>query len=323
MTRTILITGGTGLIGRALSEEFAEQGFKVIVYTRNPEENKKYATDFVRYAPWDVEAGTYDRVALQAADIIVHLAGENIAAKKWTPKRKEEIVNSRLRSSELLIKAIRETPNKVKTIVSASAIGWYGPDPKIPNPRPFVETDEHYPDFLGETCKQWEDSIQPVAFFGKRLVKIRTGLVLTNQGGVFPELKKSLRFGAAGILGGGKQVMSWIHMDDLVRIYLHVINDDRLYGPFNAVSPKPVSNKELVVKLAKQIKGSFFVPLHIPNFALRLALGEMSIEVLKSATVSCDKIRKAGFNFVFPSIESALHELAPLKRSSRVVLNRP
>ena len=111
-------------------------------------------------------------------------------------------------------------------------------------------------------------------------------------------------------------------MDDLVRIYLHVINDDRLHGVFNAVSPKPVSNKELVVKLARQIKGSFFVPLHIPNFALRLALGEMSIEVLKSATVSCEKIRKAGFNFVFPSIESALHELAPLKRSSRVLLNR-
>ena len=322
MTRTILITGGTGLIGRALSEEFAEQGFKVIVYTRNPEENKKYATDFVRYAPWNVEAGTYDRVALQAADIIVHLAGENIGAKKWTAKRKEEIVNSRLKSSELLIRAIRETPNKVKTVVSASAIGWYGPDPKIPNPKPFVETDEHYPDFLGETCKLWEESIQPIALFGKRVVKIRTGLVLTNHGGIFPELKKSLRFGAAGILGGGKQVMSWIHMDDLVRIYLHVINDDRLHGPFNAVSPKPVSNKELVVKLARQIKGSFYVPLHIPNFALRLALGEMSIEVLKSATVCCDKIRKAGFNFVFPSIESALNELAPVKRSSRIVLNR-
>lgn len=319
MTRTILITGGTGLIGRALSEEFAEQGFKVIVFTRNPEANKKFATDFVRYAPWDVEAGTYDRPALQAADIIVHLAGENIAAKKWTAKRKEEIVSSRIKSSELLIKAIRETPNKVKTIVSASAIGWYGPDPKIPNPKPFIEADEHYPDFLGETCKKWEESIQPVAFFGKRLVKIRTGLVLTNHGGILPELKKSLLFGAAGILGGGKQVVSWIHMDDLVRIYLYVINDERLHGPFNAVSPKPVSNKELVVKLAKQIKGSFFVPLHIPNFALRLALGEMSIELLKSTTVSCDKIRKAGFNFVFPSIESALNELAPIKRSSRVV----
>src|SRR5688500_12164950 len=250
MTRTIMITGGTGLIGRALSEEFAEQGFKVIVFTRNPEANKKYATDFVRYAPWNIEEGTYDRVALQAADIIVHLAGENIAAKKWTPKRKQEIVDSRLKSSELLIKAIRETPNKVKTVVSASAIGWYGPDPKIPNPKPFIETDEHFPDFLGETCKQWEDSIQPVALFGKRLVKIRTGLVLSNKGGILPELQKSLRFGAAGILGGGKQVMSWIHIDDLVRIYLYAITNTSLNGVYNAVSPKPVSNKELVVKLA-------------------------------------------------------------------------
>src|SRR5688572_26315926 len=208
MTQTILITGGTGLIGKALTEEFAEQGFKVIVLTRNPDAHKKFTTDFVRYAGWNVEEGTYDRAALQASDIIVHLAGENIGAKKWTAKRKQEIVSSRIKSSELLIKAIRETPNKVKTVVSASAIGWYGPDPKIPNPRPFVETDEHYPDFLGETCKQWEDSIQPVALFGKRLVKIRTGLVLSNKAGILPELQKSLRFGAAGILGGGKQVMS-------------------------------------------------------------------------------------------------------------------
>jgi uncharacterized protein len=319
MTQTILITGGTGLIGKALTEELAEQGFKVIVLTRNPDAHKQFTTDFVRYAGWNVEAGTYDRAALQASDIIVHLAGENIGAKRWTAKRKQEIVSSRIKSSELLIKAIRATPNKVKTVVSASAIGWYGPDPRIPNPKPFVETDEHFPDYLGETCKQWEESIQPVALFGKRLVKIRTGLVLSNKGGILPELQKSLRFGAAGILGGGRQVMSWIHIDDLVRIYLYAITNTALNGVYNAVSPKPVSNKELVVKLAKEIKGSFYVPLHIPAFALRMALGEMSIEVLKSATVSCEKIRKAGFNYVFPSIEGAIHELSPLKPTRRML----
>ena len=313
MTSTILITGGTGLIGKALSDEFAEQGFKVIIFTRNAARHAALTTDFVRYAEWNVQAGSYDRAAIQAADVIVHLAGENIAEKKWTAKRKQEILSSRLDSSALLVKAIRETPNKVKTVISASAIGWYGPDPKIPNPKPFVETEEHYPDFLGETCKQWEDSIQPMAQFGKRLVKIRTGLVLSNKGGVLPALEKSLRFGAAGILGGGKQVVSWIHIDDLVRIYLHAVINPAIQGVYNAVAPKPVSNKELVVKLAKEIKGNFFVPLHIPTFALRLVLGEMSVEVLKSATVNCEKIRKSGFNFIFPSIESALRELTPLK----------
>lgn len=319
MTSTILITGGTGLIGTALTEEFAEQGFKVIVLTRNVSAQPKPTTDFVRYAEWDVEAGTYDRNALQAADIIVHLAGENIAAKKWTAKRKEELVTSRIKSSELLIKAIRETPNKVKTVISASAIGWYGPDAKIPNSRPFVETDEHYPDFLGEACKKWEDSIQPMAQFGKRLVKLRTGLVLSNKGGLLQEMEKPLKFGATGILGSGKQVVSWIHIDDLVRMYLHAIMNPSIQGIYNAVAPKPVSNKEIAIKLAREIKGSFYVPLHIPSFALRLALGEMSIEVLKSATVSCEKIRKTGFNFIFPSIESALHELAPLKTPVRSV----
>jgi uncharacterized protein (TIGR01777 family) len=275
--------------------------------------NVHLTTDFVRYAPWNMEEGTVDRQAFQAADIVVHLAGENIGEKKWTAKRKEEILNSRVKASEVLIKSIREIPNKIKTVVAASAIGWYGPDPKIPNPKPFLETDEHYPDFLGETCRKWEESIQPVAQFGKRLVKIRTGLVLSNKGGILPEMKKPVRFGAAGILGGGRQVVSWIHIDDLVRIYLHAIVTPSIHGVYNAVAPKPVSNKEFAMKLAKELKGSFYVPLHIPAFALRMMLGEMSVEILKSATVSCEKIRKTGFNFVFPSIESALNELSPVK----------
>jgi uncharacterized protein len=317
MTSTILITGGTGLIGTALAEEFAEQGFKVIILTRNVGAHVQYTTDFIRYAQWNIDEGTFERAAFQTADIIVHLAGENIGAKKWTAKRKEEILSSRVKASELLIKAIRETPNKVKTVVSASAIGWYGPDPKIPNPKPFVETDEHFPDFLGETCKKWEESIQPITQFGKRLVKIRTGLVLSNKGGILPELLKPVKFGAAGILGGGRQVVSWIHIDDLVRIYLHAIITPSLHGVYNAVAPKPVSNKEIAIKLAKEIKGSFYVPLHIPSFALRMMLGEMSVEILKSATVSCEKIRKTGFNFIFPSIESALQELSPVKPQLR------
>lgn len=307
--RTILITGGTGLIGKALTAQFSEHGYKVFIYTRNPEDHAAQEADYIKYVSWDIEKQTYDVAALQEADTIIHLAGAGVADKRWTPKRKKEILESRVNSSNLLVKAIRETPNKVKTVVSASAIGWYGEDPRIPNPKPFVETDEPSRDFLGETCRQWEESIQPLAQFGKRLVKLRTGIVLSNRGGALTAFKKPIRFGAAGILGSGKQIVSWIHVDDLCRMYLQAVEDAELFGTYNAVAPKPVSNKELIVKLAKAMKGSFYVPLHVPSFALKIAIGEMSIEALKSVTVSCEKIRIAGFNFIFPSIDAAINEL--------------
>jgi uncharacterized protein (TIGR01777 family) len=307
--RTVLIAGGTGLIGKSLTDEFSEQGYKVIILTRNPSAHAHEEADYIKYASWNIDEQTIDTSAIQEADTIIHLAGEGVADKRWSAKRKKEILESRTKSSALLIKAIRETPNKIKTVVCASAIGWYGEDPRIPNAKPFVETDQSSYDFLGETCRQWEESIQPVALFGKRLVKLRTGIVLSNKGGALPSFKKPIRFGAAGILGSGKQVVSWIHIDDLCRMYLMAVEDPNLFGVYNAVAPRPVTNKELTVKLAKCIKGNFYVPVHIPAFALKAALGEMSIEVLKSTTVSCDKIRKAGFNFIFPSIDSALNEL--------------
>jgi len=307
--RTILITGGTGLIGKALTAQFSEHGYKVIIFTRNPAGHKKEEADYIKFTGWDIEAQTYDAAALQEADTIIHLAGAGVADKRWSQNRKKEILESRTKSSNLLIKAIRETPNKIKTVVCASAIGWYGADPRIPNPKPFLETDEASNDFLGDTCRQWEESIHPIAQFGKRLVKLRTGIVLSNHGGALPAFKKPIRFGAAGILGSGKQYVSWIHIDDLCRMYLQAVEDPNLFGSYNAVAPKPVTNKELTIKLAKELKGSFYVPLHIPSFVLKAVLGEMSMEVLKSVTVSCEKIRKAGFNFIFPSIDSAFNEL--------------
>jgi uncharacterized protein len=153
---------------------------------------------------------------------------------------------------------------------------------------------------------KWEESISPVVQFGKRLVKLRTGLVLANEGGALPEFKKALKFGAAGIMGSGKQMVSWIHIDDLCRMYAMAIEDVSLQGVFNAVAPKPVSNRELVIKLAKAVKGRFFVPVYIPSFMLKIAVGEVSIEVLKSVTVNGEKIRKAGFNFLYPSIDAAM-----------------
>ncbi|RYZ23684.1 MAG: DUF1731 domain-containing protein, partial [Chitinophagaceae bacterium] len=200
-------------------------------------------------------------------------------------------------------------PNKVQSVVSASAIGWYGPDPVIPNPRPFSEEDKADENFLGKTCLQWEQSIEPVKEAGKRLVIFRTGIVLSNDGGALPEFQKPLKFGVAAILGSGNQVVSWIHIDDLVRLYIKALENDRLDGVYNAVAPKPVAHKELILQLAKEVKGKFYIPLHVPSFVLKMALGEMSIEVLKSATVSCTKIQLQDFTFIYPTIQAALKNL--------------
>ena len=306
---TVLITGGTGLIGKPLSMMLVQKGYDVVIVTRNPSGKEQRLLPGVSYAAWDVAGQTIDAAAIGKADHIIHLAGANVAGKRWTDARKKEIIDSRVDSSALLVKALTEIPNNVKSVISASATGWYGADPQVPNPRPFVETDAASDGFLGNTCKQWEESIQPVTGLKKRLVKLRTGIALSNEGGALPELKKPVRLGVAGILGTGRQIVSWIHIDDLCRMYLYAIENEYMLGTYNAVAPKPVSNRQLTVQLAKSMKGNFYVPMYVPSFGLRLILGEMSEEVLKSATVSCEKIRKSGFNFIYPSIESAVGEL--------------
>jgi uncharacterized protein (TIGR01777 family) len=305
---TVLITGGTGMIGTALTHALLEKNYKVIILSRkkagaNAEHNH------LSHAYWDLRSQTIDKNAISAADFIVHLAGAGIADKRWTRKRKREIRDSRVKSSELIVKSLQEIPNNVRAVISASAVGWYGADPVIPNPRLFGEDDPAADGFLGETCKQWEASIEPVTDLGKRLVKLRTAIVLSNKGGALKEFKRPLRFGVAPFLGNGRQVMSWIHIDDLVRLYIAAIEDEKMSGVYNAAAPNPVSNKTFTLKLAQLIKGQFFIPVYVPTFALRLVLGEMSIEILKSATVSCDKVHKAGFTFLYPSVDAALLNL--------------
>jgi uncharacterized protein (TIGR01777 family) len=302
---TILITGGTGMIGSALTKGLLAKGYGIIILTRKAKPPKGN----VVYKEWDVEKGTVDESAITKADYVIHLAGANVADGRWTEKRKKEIVDSRVRSGELLVRSLKEIPNKVKAIISASAIGWYGPDPKVPNPTPFVETDIADDGFLGTTSKLWEGSIQPVVEFGKRLVIFRIGIVLSNKGGAYAEFKKPLNFSTATILGNGKQVVSWIHIDDLVRLLIAAIEDEKLYGIYNAVAPNPVSNKELILEISKQ-RNKFYIPLHVPTFALKIALGEMSVEVLKSAAVSSKKVEGTGFQFLYPTIAKAVENLS-------------
>lgn len=306
---TITITGGTGLVGSALTKMLAEKGHTIIVLTRKA----KPSTGRIVYKEWDVDKGLIDQSAISEADYLVHLAGANVADGRWTEKRKKEIIESRVKSGELLVKTLHTVPNKVRAVIAASAQGWYGADPRIPNPKPFVETDGADDQFLGKTSKLWEGAITPVAAMGKRLVIFRIGIVLSNNGGAYPEFKKPLRFGAATILGSGKQVISWIHIDDLVRLFTTAIENEQWQGIYNAVAPNPVSNRELILQIARQ-RGGFYFPFHVPAFALKAALGEMSTEVLKSTTVSSQKAEAAGFQFKYPTIGKAVAALLQKSR---------
>ncbi len=303
--QTILITGGTGLVGRALVKQLLEKGYKVIILTRKiPETNP---TENISYASWDIQKGTIDVNAIANADAIIHLAGAGVMDKKWDDAYKKEIEESRTQSSALLVNTLKNNEHKVKIIASASAIGWYGED-KIPN-HYFTENEKPDDGFLGAVCLKWEQSIEAAASLGIRVCKLRTGIVLSKEGGAYAEFKNPLKFGVAAILGNGKQMVSWIHIDDLCRQFIFALENEEMNGSYNAVALSPVSNKELTLAIAKSVRGKNFIPIHVPTFILKIMLGNRSIEILKSATVSCKKIKDAGFTFLYPSVESAVNDI--------------
>ncbi|MEP6926987.1 MAG: TIGR01777 family oxidoreductase [Ginsengibacter sp.] len=304
----VLISGGTGLIGTKLTSHLIENNYEVIILSRN--KNDASENSKITYSFWDVKKQLIDTEVVKKADHIIHLAGAGVMDKKWTQEYKKEIIESRTKSSELLIKTLKENTNHLKTFVSASAIGWYGADDSgLIHKEGFIETDSPAKDFLGETCFLWEKSVEPLVEMGIRLVKLRTGIVLSNDGGAFKEFIKPLRFGFAGILGSGKQIISWVHIDDMCRMYIEAMENNQLNGVYNAVAPAPVSNKKLILMTAEKLRNRFFIPVHIPTFFLKTIMGKRSVEILKSATVNNKKIKSAGFTFLYPTIESALDHL--------------
>lgn len=310
MTATVLITGGTGLIGNRLVRLLAERGYRVIILTRD----KKRVTQSSNAEPalvwWDPTKKIIPVVAVQEADYIINLAGENIAAKRWTSKQKKAIAESRINIGQLLVKTLQEHSNKVKAVINASAKDWYGDDSQLKTPfTTYTEDMEAAPGFMGATCKAWEESVAPLSRLGKRVVWLRTGLVLTPRGGVLQALMRPAKFGIATILGSGRQMQSWIHIDDICRMYIHAIENETLHGAYNAVAPLPVDHKTLVTALAKKLKGPFFISVYVPAFILKWIFGEISTELFKSNTLSADKIRKTGFIFLFPSLDAALNQL--------------
>ena len=303
--QTVLITGGTGMVGQALTSYLLARGYQVIVLSRSA---KKSSQQHLSYAMWDIDKQFIDTSAINVADIIVHLAGESVASKRWTAKRKQEIIDSRVKSGALLVKALKENKHKVKTVIAASAIGWYGPDTENSLQNGFNESDPFDNSYLGSTCKQWEGSVQGINEYGIRLVTFRIGIVFNKKGGALAEFIKPAKFGMATILGTGKQIVSWIHQDDLCKMIVFAAENETVKGVYNAVAPNPINNKDLVNAIASTMH-KFHITLNVPVFVLKIMLGEMSIEVLKSANVSSKKIQLAGFHFDYPTVDIALRQL--------------
>jgi len=305
----VVISGGTGLIGTKLTSHLIAEGHEVIILSRKTQQPASHR--LVSYAHWDVKGRVIESGALLRADHIIHLAGAGIMDRKWTRDYRRQIVESRTRSASLIIDVLKNHPHHVRTFVAASAIGWYGPDtdPLI-RKEGFVETDPAGSDFSAEVCMQWENASDEAKSLGIRLVKLRTGIVLSRDGGAFREMVAPLKFGVAGIFGDGSQVVSWIHIDDLCRLYQEALFNPELQGVFNAVAPVPVSNRSLMMTAAVKLRNRFFIPVHVPRFFIRMLLGKRSVEILKSVTVSDRKIKKFGFTFLYPTLESAVADLA-------------
>ncbi|MGB4400460.1 MAG: TIGR01777 family oxidoreductase [Daejeonella sp.] len=297
--KNILITGATGLIGSRIVRNLQLRGHVIKILTRDPARVKN-AEAF----RWDIDSGQIDRNCLEGVDTIIHLAGAGIADKRWTKKRKEEIIDSRVKSSRLLFKAIEETGAKIETIISASGAGYYG------NRGDEVLTEEsnNGTGFLAQCCKQWEDAIDEGSKFCKRIIKLRIGIVLTRHGGALVELEKPVNFFAGAALGSGKQWIPWIHLYDMIAIFEKVVEDPSYNGVYNTSSPFPVTNSEFTRAMAKKLFRPVW-PLNVSEFVLKSLLGEMSEVVLISDRISAQKLLNAGFQFRYPALNSALTEI--------------
>ncbi|WP_420316904.1 TIGR01777 family oxidoreductase [Ekhidna sp.] len=296
--KTVLITGGSGLVGTELSQMLEANGYKVTHLSRNPTQ-KHYQTFY-----WDVKKGEIDEEAITTADAIIHLAGAGVSDKRWSDGWKQEIYNSRIDSTRLLReKAISLNP-KLKHFISASAVGIYGWDSGD------QLVDENSPKgegFLADVVEDWEKEVDLFNDHNIKTSKIRIGIVLSEKGGALVEMAKPIKFGVGAPLGSGKQYMSWIHIKDLCGIFAHVLQHAQA-GIFNGVGPSPKTNKEFTKAVANQLNRPLWLP-NVPKFALRLIVGEMSDILIGGNRVSSKKIEDAGFNFRFTALDDALKDL--------------
>jgi uncharacterized protein (TIGR01777 family) len=293
----ILIAGGTGLIGSRLTELLRAHGHTVRILSRSPEGEGAFV--------WDPAKGTYDAAAFEGVQYLINLAGAGIADKRWTTERKKLIRDSRVDAANTLLKALTETGARPYAYIGASAIGFYGDTGDQWN----HENDEAgTTGFMPPVCVDWEKSHQPISSLGIRTVTLRIGVVLAKEGGALAEIAKPVRFGVGAYFADGQAWYSWIHRDDLCNLILFALDNTNMRGVYNAVSPHPARNIDLV-KATAAAMGKSTLPVPAPAFALRLLLGEMADVVLNSNRVAAEKILSAGFPFEFPDVDAALRHI--------------
>lgn len=297
----ILVTGASGLIGSELVKLLLSKNHTVH-YLSTSRSKIKSDTSCIGFY-WNPQQGKIDENCIYEVDVIVHLAGANIA-KRWTNEYKQEIIESRILSSELLFNLIKKTPNQIKQIISASGTAIYPESYSKVYDETTTETEDS---FLSNVVKKWEESVNVFQVQNIKVCKLRTGIVLSNKGGALPEMVKPIKYGFGAAMGSGKQIQSWLHITDLVSMYYFAI-ENQLEGTFNAVSPNPISNSELTKAIAKTLKKPLWLP-NVPEFIMKLILGEMSYLLFSSKKISAQKILNSGFQFQFPTIEKAISNL--------------
>jgi hypothetical protein len=300
MKENILIIGATGLIGRRLVQILREKGYQISLLSRTMPKKSEYPVFL-----WNLESDTLDPEAFSGISSIIHLAGAGIGDTRWTKRRKKEIIDSRVNTASLLLNEVKRQGIPLKTFVSSSATGWYG---AITSDKVFAEEDPPATDFLGTTCRLWEEAADRFAETGARVVKIRTGIVLSKDGGVLPKMTAPLKFGICPFLGNGRQWLPWIHLEDLCNLYVRALEDDAFNGAYNGVAPEPVSMKVFMKEAAKAMKRPFLT-VPVPSFLLKTILGEMASLLLEGSQVSSLKILKRGFEFRFPTLHEALTDI--------------
>lgn len=299
---TVLITGATGLIGKKLSTQLQDEGHTVKWLSRDRYEGPDAPNGGVFY--WNLDSKVIEERAFENVDTIIHLAGANIGEQRWTADRKREIMRSRIVSARLIFNKLKVMNHSVKTFISASAIGYYG---AVTRQVIFDETSPMSNDFLSKTCFLWEREAHKFEELGIRTVIFRNGVVLSKDGGLLPKMIIPVKFGINLPMGTGHQYINWIHIDDIVRIYIKGVEDENLVGVYNAVAPGPLTNEQFMYALS-YAKGGERIHIKMPEAILKTCLGEMSQLILEGTRVSAEKIKSTGFIFEYPSLNKALHE---------------
>lgn len=293
----ILITGGSGLVGKTLTKQLQNTGNSVFWLSRNPENQPR------KSFYWNIQKGEIDKNAFNNIDAIIHLAGASVASKRWTKEYKQEIVESRIKSTALLANFLNNNTHTVKHFMAASAIGIYGDrENEI-----LTESSEYADTFLAQVCIKWENEVGLINNSIRKCI-IRIGIVLNKDEGALAEMLKTIKWGLGAPLGTGKQYVSWIHLVDLRNIFLYLLENENLKGVYNAVAPNPVTNTELTTLIAKTIKKPCFLP-PVPKMVLKLIIGEMVDMVLASQNVSSKKIIDTKYPFEFTNLQQALNDI--------------